>query len=288
MKQYTLQQRINGAFKLAHPALSLLGSLYVFVGAYLVGGLTALTTSRAPLAALVAALIVSYAFIINDYHDLPVDLQNKKGRPLPAGLVRPREAVIMMAVLVLLALTLTIWLPGWLRLLVALNILLSAAYSYHLKDTLLIGNATIAYLNASTILFGALAVGQLTATVWVGFALIFLFVMAQEVLFAAKDYEGDEAANLRTTANRLGKRAALNLFKALAILFAATTLAPAIMGWSAMTYLYAAIPLTVIPILSTVVLLSWRQTPKAIWLATRVIVFLWGSSAIPLVLLGVS
>lgn len=285
MQTFTLKERIHGFIYLMHPLPSTIGTLYMLLGVYLASDwatLWAATTLRPTLAVF---LTISFSFVINDYRDIEVDSIAKPDRPLPSGRVTPREAVILMAILLLLILSLTLTFPSTVWWLVALNLILAAAYSLYLKNTLLLGNMTIAFLDASTILFGAMLVGTITTKIWIGFMLIFLFVMAQEILFAAQDYEGDSQAALQTTANRLGKENTLRLFKGLALLFAVTALWPTFIQIASWQYMVAAIVCTIIPILTAVGMLTWKVTPRTIWFSTRIVVLLWLTSFLPLMLL---
>src|SRR5262249_9644930 len=102
----------------------------------------------------------------------------------------------------------------------ALTVLaISALYSARLKDTVLIGNAAIALLDASIVVYAALIAGNISRSVWIASILTFLFMFAQEVLYTARDVEGDSAGGVTTISTQYGVRTAVRLFQALALLF---------------------------------------------------------------------
>ena len=116
-------------------------------------------------------------------------------------------------------------------------ITLSAAYSYRLKNTLLLGNAAVGLLVGAVIVFGAAMAGGVTTAALAAAAMACCYITAQEVLFNLEDEADDRAAGLRTTATRLGVPRAAVLLRALLVVFIAVAMVPC--AWLAASPRYA-------------------------------------------------
>jgi geranylgeranylglycerol-phosphate geranylgeranyltransferase len=254
------------------------------LGGYLAG--SSPLDSAVVRAAAVVLLIVSFGNVVNDCADVDVDSHAKPDRPLPSGAFSVRQAHWLAAALTVASLCIATTL-GVLAVELALGaILLAGAYSWALKDTLLLGNAAVAALDASIVFYGALAAGRLSTLVTVIGALTLLHVFGQEVLFNLEDESGDRAAGLRTTATRLGPTRTLAVYRALAVLFIAAVVLPGVMSAVPPQYLYAAIPCIVFPMIGVLATLTLPLTPhklrRAGWL-TRVV---WLSGLLPVLMFG--
>lgn len=258
---------------------------YVLVGAYLGGGWQSLATTEVARAALLVLLLVAFAFTINDYCDAPADQLSKPERPIPAGRASRRAAGLLGLALIPAALAVALTLNLWIVLLGLGCLALSAVYSYRLKTTVLLGNATVALLGASVPFFGALAIAVPTPAVWIAGSLTFLYLLAQEVLYTLEDVKGDRCAGLCTTATWLGEIPTLRLYQALALVFVAASPLPWIIGVASDRYLYALLPCTVLPTLAVVIALAVRFTDSVMRLAVNGVWCVWFSSLLPIVLL---
>ena len=274
-----------GMIRITRPRVSIVAAIYTLLGVYLGSSITSLLSSTALRASLVVGLIVSFSFSINDYRDEASDNLNHPERPIPSGQVSPRIAFFLSLALALIAICVASTL-GWLLVVIALlNIILSTLYSYYLKNTVLIGNGVIALLNASILVYGGLAIGKLTSAIWILSFLSFLFTLAQEIIFAIGDLEGDAKVGMHTTATYLGTENALHLFRFFALSIVVVTLVVWFLGWVPSRFLYAMAPCSILPLIGIVVMLSIRATTNNIRLAIRVIKFVRFFSLLPGVLL---
>jgi len=263
----------------------------VCAGGYTVlGGYLAAPSPDLPVvvrAALVVLSTVCFGNVINDYRDVAADKQMKPDRPLPAGLISLRAAAGIAAAFALGALLLAATLAPLLVGVAILAVLLSAGYSYGLKGTLLLGNVAVAVLVAATVFYGALAAGALNVKVGIACALIFVFSVAQEVLFNLLDEEGDRRAGVGTTAARLGPARTLMLYRALMLLFCAIAVATTLLDRVSITYAVLIVSFMVVPTLALLVML---RTPITVLKLRRAITFtraVWLCGAVPLVVLAV-
>jgi len=236
-------------------------------------------------AACVVGLITAFGFVINDCCDLAVDALGKPGRPLPSGRISrttaTRFAWGLAGAGVLLALPL-----GRSATLFALAAVgLSAAYSYRLKSTLLLGNACVALLVAMVIVFGAVMAGGATPAAWAAAAMALCYFTAQEVLFNLEDEAQDRAAGLRTTATRLGAKRTARLLRGLLLLFIAVAVLPLASGMAHTAYLAAVVVLTLGPVLALLAMLREPLGAASVARAARLSRLVWVTSFVPLALL---
>ncbi len=209
-------QQIKGLFKLARPLTTLTGALAVFLGGWVAG---TGEWFNVLLAAISVVLVSSSANAWNDYLDIEIDRINQPNRPLPSGQVNLRTAKIFSFVTAGLALLLaaTINLPSFLIALASVVILY--VYSWRLKSTVLMGNATIALISGLSAVYGAVAAGNAPPSVWL-FGIIWVAIFGREILKTLADYEGDLRQRCRTISTVWGRRPARVVF----YIMAATTM----------------------------------------------------------------
>jgi geranylgeranylglycerol-phosphate geranylgeranyltransferase len=156
-----------------------------------------------------AFFLYSGGFALNDYVDLSADSVNLPHRPLPAGKLSPKAAIILAVTMSSLAIiwaamsgTAAIWYA-------ILFTIMSAVYSLWTKRHLfLLKNFLAAVLNSSVFLFMALHLTNPQAS-WYLFGAALLLGMAREIIMDVRDIDGDINAGLSTIATVFGNRAAL-------------------------------------------------------------------------------
>ena len=176
-------------------------ALSVYVGSFTAG--IRWPTSEAVLAMLSAALVLGAGNAFNDIVDLNIDRINRPGRPLPAGLISRRIAIIEALVLTVGGLILAWWLGPTNGLIASGATLLLIIYSLYLKVTPLWGNLAVSLLAAAAFPYGALITGTWGRS-WIpaGFAL--LFHLGREIIKDIEDVKGDATADARTLPLRWG------------------------------------------------------------------------------------
>lgn len=205
-------RRVRALYKLARPFNAVSGALAVILAGYVAG------TGRwleVGLAAIVTFLITGAGNAWNDYLDVEIDRINQPHRVLPSGQISPQAAWIFSVVLTVLALIVSLFI-NWAAFVVAF---LAAAilylYSWKLKSTVLMGNATVAGISALSVVFGGIAAGNVVPTLWLA-VIIYVGIMGREVLKTLADYEGDLRRRCRTIATAWGRRTARIVFYLLA------------------------------------------------------------------------
>ena len=263
-------------------ALTLLGA---WLAAPLPMRASTLWSAPVLLAACVVGLITAFGFVINDCCDLAVDTLGKPGRPLPSGRISHAVATHFAWSLAGAGLLLAVTLGRSATLFALGAIALSAAYSYRLKSTLLIGNAAVALLVGMVILFGAVMAGGATPVAFAAAVVVFCYFTAQEVLFNLEDEAQDRAAGLRTTATRLGAKGTARLLRGLLLLFIAVALLPVGLGIAHGFYLAAVVALTLVPVLVMLRVLREPLGAAAVARAASLSRIVWLTSFVPLALL---
>jgi len=209
-----------GLLRLVRLSNSLPASVLVLLGAKL----TDASLIQPSLWIAMAAMwcITAFGYVSNDLCDQAEDRINKPDRPLPAGTVTSRQALMVAFGLLLLALSLSASL-GLLPLLIALIVLiLLMLYNWRLKGLAGLGNSLIAGLAAGAPLAGAVAVhgwryapinNLIPAAIALG-----LFILARELVKTIEDQVGDQLAGKWTLAQYIGVPGIVRIVACLVIL----------------------------------------------------------------------
>jgi geranylgeranylglycerol-phosphate geranylgeranyltransferase len=152
---------------------------------------------------------------------------------------------------------------------------LAVGYSTHLKGTVLLGNAIVALVAASPILYGAQLNGGLSASAAMAWSIVFLFMAALEVLKTVADREADARARLVTVATRLGAGRALRVAHGLLLLYALAALAPGPLGLAPSGYTPAMLISTVVPVIVAQAIVHRRRGEQPIRVALWVLRGAW-------------
>jgi geranylgeranylglycerol-phosphate geranylgeranyltransferase len=261
--------KAKGFIEIARPHVAIQAAAYAFLGAYLSGGVSYLASFRVILSAIVIALGVAFAFIVNDYCDVNVDKLNKPNHPIPSGRVSKNAAYRLSILIALLALIVSLLLGPLLLFITMLLLIVSASYSIFLKKTPMFGNITIAFLNATIVLIGGMVARGITRPVCIVSVLGFLYTCAQEVLYTVRDLDADKAMGLRTTAVYFGKETTIKIYRFFASMYIIAVIVPWAINYATIYYLAAIIPLAILPTIVNLVL-TFNHTNKTLALACRV------------------
>lgn len=237
----SLRERARGLLRLTRPVNAVAAAVLTGIGAFVGGGLGA-----HPLDAGVAMAATAFATgagnAINDYFDRNVDRINAPERPIPSGIVTPREALAFSTVLFLGATVVVLSLPIVAIGIALMNLLALLAYTELFKGLPGVGNALVAYLGGSTFLFGGAAVGEIGVPVVVLFALAALATFARELVKDVEDVAGDREEGLRTLPIVAGERVSLVLAAVSLTVAVLVSPVPYLQGTLGTAYLLAALP----------------------------------------------
>ena len=212
----SMRQIALGLFLLSHPAPVLLHILGVGIFTLLAAAPHPIWSTVALVIAAHAAMQISIA-MINDYCDRRLDATGKPRKPIPRGLITPREAllggIVMMGLMLLLLLPLNP-LALWLSL---AYLVLGQGYNLGLKSTPLSG---IVFALAMPLipLYAFAGIGRtLPLLIWL-VPVGFLLGVALNLANASIDIEEDSAMGARTLAVVLGLKPSLLTCRILIIL----------------------------------------------------------------------
>lgn len=185
----------------AHAAVA--AGLLALLGAHLSGALRE-AGAAALLAAVAAALATIGGNALNDVHDAAIDRINRPGRPIPSGAVSPAAAGRLAVAAFVVAVAAAALASPWCLAVAVVNCGLLALYAARSKRLGLGKGVVVAYLVASTVLFGALD----PARVEVGTACLALCAglatLARELVKDIEDMAGDQQAGAATLPLRIG------------------------------------------------------------------------------------
>jgi geranylgeranylglycerol-phosphate geranylgeranyltransferase len=177
------------------------------------------------LAGICAALTASAGNVINDIIDKDADTTNHPARPIPAGKLSVKQAVVEYLFLVAAANVLALLINRLAFTIVLLTTFLLFLYSNKLKQIPLLGNITVAYLTGLAFIFGGVAVGNPRGAI-IPALFAFLINLVRELVKDIEDIEGDRNAKLKTWPVRFGTNSTIKLITALTLLLIAATFIP--------------------------------------------------------------
>lgn len=164
------------------------------------------------LLSLVTPIFISAAsFAINDYYDINSDRLNKRfDRPIVSGAISARSALYVALISFAIGVFASFFINYAAFLIALIFGALAFLYSYKLKDTLLLGNAYIAFSMAIPFIYGNYVVsGLLSPNIVIISLVIFFGGLAREIHGMIRDYSGDmKARRTRNLVFYTGKRPA--------------------------------------------------------------------------------
>lgn len=152
------------------------------------------------------------AMVINDYYDRKIDVINEPQRPIPSGVVKPKEALAFMVVLVVVGFVFSlIVIPFGLLCFVvaAASLAVTATYLTVGKRSGLPGNFLVSACVAIPFLYGSIvAIGTVGLNVVLFASMAFLSNTGREITKGIVDVKGDRMGGVKTLAVRFGEKSA--------------------------------------------------------------------------------
>ena len=176
-------------------------------------------------AAIAGAFVGSAGNVINDYFDIEIDLINKPNRPLPAGKITKREALIFYLFLNVMAIILAMKINIIAITIVVISIVSIFFYSFHLKKIPLIGNLVVSFFTGLAFVFGGAAVNGVGNSIFPAF-FAFLINLIREIVKDMEDVEGDLKLGVITFPAKYGFKKAMNLILVITIILILSTMIP--------------------------------------------------------------
>ncbi len=207
-------KKLAGYLRLMRPINCLMMGFAVIVGATLANSNAFVSyLPNLVYGFLTGFLLTAASMVINDYYDREIDAINEPSRPIPSGLIKPKEALTFAILLTLLGLTASLLTstnavaPCFATALIFW--LISASYVTVGKQTGLLGNLLVSACVSAPFFYGSLAVAnEVKGNIWIFVSMVFLSNTGREITKGIVDMEGDKARNVKTVAVRHGERTA--------------------------------------------------------------------------------
>jgi len=221
-----VMSKLGGFIRLMRPINCFMMGFAVLVGAVLASSqFTGLNWLNVFFGFLTGFTLCAAAMIINDYHDRGIDAINEPSRPIPSGLVKTREALAFMAVLVALGLFFALYVSVLCFAVAAASLVITATYLTVGKRSGLPGNLLVSVCVAIPFIYGSIvACGFVKLNVVLFASMAFLSNTGREITKGIVDVKGDSAEGVKTLAVRYGPKKAA--FAATAFYVIAVALTP--------------------------------------------------------------
>jgi geranylgeranylglycerol-phosphate geranylgeranyltransferase len=214
--------KARGLVRLMRPVNCVMIGFAVLVGAALAGAsFLSSYWLRVVYGFITGFALTAASMVINDYYDRRIDLINEPKRPIPSGLVSPKEALVFASVLTAAGFIFA-FINSYQCLAVALiSWVFLATYTTAGKRSGLPGNFLVSACVAIPFIYGSVTVvGYVPENVLLFASLAFLSNTGREITKGIVDVVGDKNHGVKTLAVRFGeKKAAITavLFYVLAI-----------------------------------------------------------------------
>jgi geranylgeranylglycerol-phosphate geranylgeranyltransferase len=156
-------------------------------------------------------MLTAASMTINDYYDRQIDAVNEPKRPIPSGLIKPRNALMLAAILSILSFVAAYLTNPYCLITAIVAWMVFAGYTTVGKRSGLPGNFLVSICVAIPFIYGSIAiVADVRVNVLLFASMAFLSNTGREITKGIVDVKGDMAANVKTMAVRYGeKRAAV-------------------------------------------------------------------------------
>lgn len=211
-------------------------------------------------------LTAAAGYIINDYHDVHIDLTNKPGKVIIGKSISRRWAMFLHFSFNGLAILTGLYLKWSIGMSVVVCMILLWLYSVHFKKQFLSGNLIVAGLSAFVIVILPLFDSHISGyLVWSYAAFAFGISLLREIVKDAEDMRGDSRFDCKTLPIVLGVRKTKSMLITLVIIyvllvfahiFIAHSLIPFRHKYGAVLYSVYMIGCVVLPLLATCYLLT--------------------------------
>jgi geranylgeranylglycerol-phosphate geranylgeranyltransferase len=187
--------------------------------------------------------LLGSSMVLNDYYDREIDALNDPDRPIPAGLVKPSEAVSLAAILGSIGFFFSAHTGPWTLIIAGLSMVISVAYNAKLKRSGFLGNTMVSMNVALPFIYGGFAVESKSMASLLVFAfLAFLSSLGREIVKGIVDVHGDDAKGVKSIAVTRGVSYAARKGALFLLVAVALSVLPLVLGIVSLYY----VPLVVV------------------------------------------
>ena len=203
-------KRTMAYLRLIRPVNCVMMGFAVIIGAVL-AGFSDLNSSWLNLVSgfVTGFMLTANSMAMNDYYDREIDAVNEPKRPIPSGIIKPTEALVLAFLFTVVGFS-AAYLTGMLCLLTSVIAwLIVVAYTTVGKRSGLPGNFLVSMCVSIPFVYGSIAAtGTVMLKVMLFAVIAFLSITGREVTKGIVDLQGDKLQNVKTLAVRYGERSA--------------------------------------------------------------------------------
>jgi len=198
--------KLSAFLRLIRPVNCVMMGVAVIVGASLV---TYPNFSTNLLLAFITSFTLTAASMaINDYYDRDIDAINEPQRPIPSGVISPKEALFLALVLSVIGFVAAFGTNVYCLIVAVIAWIVSVTYVTKGKRTGLPGNLLVSTCVVIPFIYGGFATGSPELTTMIFVAIAFLSNTGREVAKDIVDVEGDKSQDIKTIPVVHGERVA--------------------------------------------------------------------------------
>ncbi len=215
--------KLGGCLRLMRPVNCLMMGFAVIVGALLANpNVSSFFWPNLIYGFITGFMLTAASMAINDYYDREIDAINEPNRPIPSGLIKPKEALAFAFILTVIGFAAAY--------LTSIPCLITAIFAWTVfvtyttvgKRSGLPGNLLVSTCVAIPFIYGSVAiVNEVKLNVLFSASIAFLSNTGREITKGIVDVKGDKMKNVRTLAVRYGEKnaaIAATIFYLLAVL----------------------------------------------------------------------
>lgn len=279
-------EKIVGAIRLIRPINCVVMGIAVLVGMTVAAQGFPLEGKKILLGFITGFTFLAAANAVNDYYDRNIDVVNEPNRPIPSGVIHPREALSYVLILSAIGFLASFLTNSHCLAIATVAWLLSVYYATMGKRAGILGNLIVSACVALPFIYGGFAVESgLTLTLVLFAAMAFLSTAGREVTKGIVDVKGDRFKGAKTVAVLYGSKAAAITAALFYIAAVVLSLFPWVLGRVSAWYLPLVILADIGFILSSVFLLrdhsreNARRTKRLVlvWMVTGLLAFVAGT-----------
>src|SRR4030042_2330199 len=228
--------KFKGSFTLIRPINCFMIGFAVIAGQYIALGMLP-NFNNAVLGFFSAAFLMASTMSMNDYYDLEIDKINCPKRPIPSGIITPKEAILISIISGLIGIITAALINMHSLAVASFALILMLYYNTRGKKTGLFGNILVSICIGLPFIFGGAAVGRVTYLLLLFSLMAFISNLGREVTKGIMDLEGDRLKKIKTIAVMHGPRQASIVATMLYIIAVGVSFVPPILGMVSRAYI---------------------------------------------------
>ena len=204
-----MMSKLGGYVRLTRPVNCVMMGIAVIVGAVLANPNMGGSSWPNLVYGFVAGFMLTAASMtINDYYDRQIDAVNEPKRPIPSGLIKPKNALVFAAILTILGFAAAYVTNPYCLVTAIVAWMAFATYTTFGKRSGLPGNFLVSICVAIPFIYGMAIVAEVRLNVLLFASMAFLSNTGREITKGIVDVKGDMTENVKTMAVRYGEKSA--------------------------------------------------------------------------------